>query len=120
MLLLCLESGCATIHEHQLLRQRAEKQNEDIVSHSCIHDQIIEQRKRPGGRVYSVSPQVYEESAVSEPLHRRGRALLEFSKKSKDVMQPIRIILNYDAVGHSSDRDCQNVGDVVKASVSYD
>ncbi|XP_019174894.1 PREDICTED: uncharacterized protein LOC109170300 isoform X3 [Ipomoea nil] len=115
LLLLCLESGHATIHDHQLLRQRAEKQNEDIVSHSCIHDQIIEQRKRPGRRVYSVSPQVYEESAVSEPLHRRGRALLEFSRKQpKDAMQPIRIILNYDAVGHSSDRDCQNVGDVVK------
>lgn len=114
LLLLCLESGHAIIHEHQVPRQRAEKQNEDIVSHSCIHDQIIEQRKRPGRRVYSVSPQVYEESSVSEPLHRRGRALLEFSRKPKDAMQPIRIILNYDAVGHSSDRDCQNVGDVVK------
>ncbi|VFQ99153.1 unnamed protein product [Cuscuta campestris] len=114
LLLLCFEFGQTSIHGHRLLRQGTEKENEDIITHSCIHDQIIEQRKRPGHRVYSVTPQVYEAPAVSEPIHRKGRALLGISRKSKDVMQPIRIILNYDAVGHSSDRDCQNVGDVVK------
>ncbi|CAH9100322.1 unnamed protein product [Cuscuta epithymum] len=116
LLLLCLEYVHASTHRHRLLREGTEKEKEDILSHSCIHDQIIEQRKRPGLRVYSVTPQVYDESAGSESLHRRGRALLEISRKPKDAMQPIRIILNYDAVGHSSDRDCQNVGDVVKAS----
>ncbi|KAK6115379.1 hypothetical protein DH2020_007648 [Rehmannia glutinosa] len=56
----------------------------------------------------------------SESLQRRGRALLgvpELSRKQNDSKQPIRIFLNYDAVGHSSDRDCRSVGDIVKASL---
>ncbi|KAK4599659.1 hypothetical protein RGQ29_009626 [Quercus rubra] len=69
---------------------------ENIASHACIHDQIIEQRRRPGLKVYSVTPQVYKESDTSKPLHQKG------------------IYLNYDAVGHSPDRDCRRVGDVVK------
>lgn len=41
--------------------------------------------------------------------------MLSVSEEDKDVVkQPIRIYLNYDAVGHSFDRDCQTVGDVVK------
>lgn len=70
-------------------------------------------------QVYSVTPQVYEESVASNPPHRRGRALLEISKEQNDVMQPIRIFLNYDAVGHSSERDCQKVGDIVKVSTYH-
>lgn len=114
LLLLCLETSLATFLDHQLLRQDLEKEDTSTISHSCIHDQIIEQRKRPGLQVYSVTPQVYEESVASTPPHRRGRALLEISKEQNDVMQPIRIFLNYDAVGHSSERDCQKVGDIVK------
>lgn len=118
-----LEAIYGTLQEHTLQRQGLENGDDYVISHSCIHDQIIEQRKRPGRQVYSVTPQVYEASDVSRPTHRRGRALLgisESSKQKKDVKQPIRIYLNYDAVGHSSDRDCQNVGDVVKASFSFD
>lgn len=115
MLLVCLETSLATLPDHELLRQ----EDKSTISHSCIHDQIIEQRKRPGLQVYSVTPQVYEESVVSNPPHHRGRALLEIPKEQNDVMQPIRIFLNYDAVGHSSERDCQKVGDIVKASTYH-
>ncbi|CAI9777817.1 unnamed protein product [Fraxinus pennsylvanica] len=117
LILLLLEAAYATTKELQLQRQRAEKGNENIISHSCIHDQIIEQRNRPGRKVYTVSRQVYEESGVSKPLQQRGRALLgvsELPRWHNDAKQPIRIYLNYDAVGHSSDRDCLNVGDIVK------
>ncbi|XP_076939014.1 uncharacterized protein LOC143607456 [Bidens hawaiensis] len=94
--------------------RRPENGGEIIQSHSCIHDQIIEQRrKRPGNKVFSVTPQVYHSSGG---LHRRGRELLQTSKSSflNNAKLPIRIYLNYDAVGHSTDRDCRNVGDIVK------
>lgn len=87
------------------------------MTHSCIHDQILHERRRPGRKEYSVTPQVYEESGLTRHQHRRGRSLLGLSSSSlldKDVKQPIRIYLNYDAVGHSPDRDCRNVGDIVK------
>ncbi|GAB2291324.1 hypothetical protein Dimus_025582 [Dionaea muscipula] len=103
--------------DNTLQRQGHKSRSESVNSHSCIHDQIIEERRRPGRQVYSVTPQVYEESGLSRPVHRRGRALLGISESSehpKDVMQPIRIFLNYDAVGHSPDRDCRSVGDIVK------
>ncbi|KAL9996310.1 putative leishmanolysin [Helianthus debilis subsp. tardiflorus] len=105
-------------HHHNELQQREPvKGGEDIASHSCIHDEIIEQRrKRSGNKVYSVTPQVYQ-AADTEPLHRTGRALLEIPKVSgfsKNSKQPIRIYLNYDAVGHSPARDCRNIGDIVK------
>ncbi|KAI8015100.1 Leishmanolysin-like peptidase [Camellia lanceoleosa] len=61
--------------------------------------------------------EVYEGSGISKTLHRKGRALLGISKsleQQNDVKQPIRIYFNYDAVGHSSDRHCRNVGDIVK------
>lgn len=114
------EAGQAIYQEHELQWRGSEKGTENIISHSCIHDQIIEQRKRPGLKVYSVTPQVYEEPSISKPLYRRGRALLEaseFSGKQEDEKQPIRIYLNYDAVGHSPDRDCRNVGDIVKVCI---
>ncbi|KAK9270702.1 hypothetical protein L1049_026285 [Liquidambar formosana] len=117
LILVLFEAANAKSQEHQLQWQRPEKGSENIVSHSCIHDQILEQRRRPGRKVYSVTPQVYKESGLSKPLHRKGRALLEVSdlvEKQKDAKQPIRIYLNYDAVGHSTDRDCRNVGDIVK------
>ena len=86
------------------------------LSHSCIHDEILHQRRRPGRNEYSVTPQVYQESnLLSSP--KRGRALLSISSPhlpEKDVKQPIRIYLNYDAVGHSPDRDCRSIGDIVK------
>lgn len=108
----------AKFDDNQLQRRGPEKGIENIASHSCIHDEIIEQRrKRPGSKVYSVTPQVYHQATEPEPLHRKGRALLEISEVSgfsKNVKQPIRIYLNYDAVGHSPARDCRNVGDIVK------
>ncbi|KAL8153971.1 hypothetical protein V2J09_011731 [Rumex salicifolius] len=101
--------------EHQLEWQGRE--GERINSHSCIHDQIIEERKRPGRQVYSVSPQVYKESDHSKEPKHTGRSLLGYSESaelSNEAKKPIRIYLNYDAVGHSPDRDCHNVGDIVK------
>ncbi|KAI9118444.1 hypothetical protein K1719_010776 [Acacia pycnantha] len=113
LLLACLEANDAKPQEYRLRTGGLEN---NIAPHSCIHDQILEQRKRPGRKVYSVAPQVYEPSHM-KPLHYKGRALLGVSTSSglqKDAKQPIRIYLNYDAVGHSPDRDCQNVGDIVK------
>ncbi|KAG5231025.1 leishmanolysin [Salix suchowensis] len=115
--LLCFQAIIAESHDQQLQGQSAERGIGNIVSHSCIHDQIIEERKRPGRQVYSVMPQVYGQSSNSKPLHGKGRALLGISESSlhqKDVKQPIRIFLNYDAVGHSPDRDCRKVGEIVK------
>ncbi|KAF8377459.1 hypothetical protein HHK36_030837 [Tetracentron sinense] len=117
LILVWIGSTNAKSQEHQLKWQGQEKRSKDIVSHSCIHDQILEQRRRPGLKEYSVTPQVYEESGFSKPLHSKGRALLGVPKLSeiqKDAWHPIRIYLNYDAVGHSPDRDCQSVGDIVK------
>ncbi|CAK9312628.1 unnamed protein product [Citrullus colocynthis] len=112
LLLLALDVAYAKSEDRQL-----ERGAESIVSHSCIHDQILEQKRRPGLKVYSVTPQVYDLSGAAKPLHRKGRALLgvsELSDQQKSAKQPIRIYLNYDAVGHSPDRDCQKVGDIVK------
>lgn len=70
----------------------------------------------------SVSAQVYVEPDVPNSFQRKGRALLgvsELSKKQNNVKKPIRIYLNYDAVGHSSDRDCRTVGDIVKGCNFY-
>lgn len=89
----------------------------NIVSHSCIHDQIIEQRRQPGREVYSVTPQFYDHSSTSNNVLHKGRSLLEISEvleHPKEAKQPIRIYLNYDAVGLSPDRDCRKVGDIVK------
>ncbi|KAF7817552.1 Leishmanolysin-like peptidase [Senna tora] len=112
----CLEAHNTKPQEQQLQWGGVEGRNENIVSHSCIHDQILEQRKRPGRQVYSITPQVYEPGHM-KPLHHKGRALLGVSTSSllrKDAKQAIRIYLNYDAVGHSPDRDCREVGDIVK------
>ncbi|KAH9604464.1 hypothetical protein KSS87_016379 [Heliosperma pusillum] len=103
--------------DYQNQLQKQERIVEHVGSHSCIHDQIIEQRKRPGRQVYSVTPQVYEEDGITKPLQPKGRSLLGVSESQEepdDAKQPIRIFLNYDAVGHSPDRDCRNVGDIVK------
>ncbi|CAN1273569.1 Leishmanolysin-like peptidase, partial [Linum perenne] len=102
--------------QYNLHLQSIDKGNEKIVSHSCIHDEIIEQRKRPGRTVYSVTPQVYSHSNISKTLNRKGRALLGLQELAvePDAKQPIRIFLNYDAVGHSPNRDCRKVGDIVK------
>ncbi|KAK7291166.1 hypothetical protein RIF29_06094 [Crotalaria pallida] len=117
LILALLVSNNAKVHEHHQLQWGGlEGKVENVASHSCIHDEILEQRKRPGRKVYSVTPQVYEPS-LTKPLQHKGRALLGVStspEPQKDVKQPIRIYLNYDAVGHSPDRDCQKVGDIVK------
>lgn len=120
LVLLILEAAVATTEESRSQRRVIDQDKENALSHSCIHDQIIEQRKRPGRKVYSVSAQIYVQPDVSKSVKRRGRALLGVSELPKwhtDVKLPIRIYLNYDAVGHSSDRDCRNVGDIVKASL---
>lgn len=65
-------------------------------------------------------PQVYHESR-GKAERVRGRHLLGVSSwraPQKNDRKPIRIYLNYDAVGHSPDRDCKNVGDIVKVSLS--
>nr|GEY39672.1 EGF-like domain, peptidase M8, leishmanolysin, Frizzled domain protein [Tanacetum cinerariifolium] len=117
LVLVLFDTSQAKFGEKDLRSRRAEN-GENIRTHSCIHDQIIEQRrKRPGNKVFSVTPQVYHGSSTSSHLHRKGRELLEAFKYSsfmKGVNLPIRIYLNYDAVGHSHDRDCRNVGDIVK------
>lgn len=105
---------------YHVQQQGQEREVRSINSHSCIHDQIIAQRRRPGRQVYSVTPQVYEEPSFTESLSRKGRALLGVSEsipQSEDGKWPIRIYLNYDAVGHSPDRDCRNVGDIVKVRI---
>ncbi|BBG94942.1 metalloendopeptidase [Prunus dulcis] len=117
LLVIWLETSNAQSQENTLQGQDPEWLSKSVASHSCIHDQILKQRRRPGRKVYTVTPQVYEGSGISQALHQRGRALLGISKCSvqqKDVKRPIRIYLNYDAVGHSPDRDCRNVGDIVK------
>lgn len=119
MILLWFEATTGKSREQNDLQweSRGRGSSENIVSHSCIHDQIVEERRRPGRKVYSVTPQVYEHPGIG---HNKGRSLLgipELLKHSKDVKQPIRIFLNYDAVGHSQDRDCREVGDIVKVGV---
>jgi leishmanolysin len=86
------------------------------LSHSCIHDEILHQRRRAGRKEYSVMPQVYH-VAQDRAERLRGRQLLGVSSwraPRSNVKKPIRIYLNYDAVGHSPDRDCKSVGDIVK------
>lgn len=119
LILALVEVHTAKSHEDQFQRGGLERYTEHIASHSCIHDQILEQRKRPGRKVYSITPQVYEPSLL-KPLQHKGRALLGVSTSSrpqKDAKEPIRIYLNYDAVGHSPDRDCREVGEIVKVSI---
>jgi len=119
LILAWLEVYNAKLPEHQFYWGGLEGRSENIASHSCIHDQILEQRKRPGRKVYSVTPQVYK-PGLSKHLQLKGRTLLGISTPSELLgieKQPIRIYLNYDAVGHSPDRDCQKIGDIVKVSV---
>ncbi|KAJ8494139.1 hypothetical protein OPV22_015860 [Ensete ventricosum] len=119
LLLVCFGGTDAKSQDSELLFSQNPKVREKDVqlTHSCIHDEILHQRRRPGQKEYSVTPQVYYQSSLSRSRHRGGRALLEVSSRpllQRDAKQPIRILLNYDAVGHSPDRDCQNVGDLVK------
>lgn len=100
------------------LGEHSEVWEKDVYrTHSCIHDDILHQRRQPGRKEYSVTPQVYRESSMLGSDVHRGRTLLDISASSsaqKNAKQPIRIFLNYDAVGHTSERDCRNVGDLVK------
>ncbi|KAF5195589.1 Leishmanolysin-like peptidase [Thalictrum thalictroides] len=117
LVLVCVKSANAEPQENKLQWQSHELGSKDVLSHSCIHDQLLEQRRKPGRKEYSVTPQVYAESSLSNSLQHKGRALLGISRlfeRQKDVKKPIRIYLNYDAVGHSPDRDCRTVGDIVK------
>ncbi|KAH9325918.1 hypothetical protein KI387_006096, partial [Taxus chinensis] len=97
-------------------RQKVEQVGEIPQSHSCIHDDILEQRRRFGHKEYSVTPQIYEDESGFVENYKKGRELLTIDKTNSQLekKQPIRIFLNYDAVGHSLDRDCRNVVDIVK------
>ena len=122
LLLVCFGGTGAKSQDSELLFSQNPKVGEKDVqlTHSCIHDEILHQRRRPGRKEYSVTPQIYYQSSLSRSRRSGGRALLEVSSApllQKDAKQPIRILLNYDAVGHSLDRDCQNVGELVKVNV---
>ncbi|KAJ3672797.1 hypothetical protein LUZ60_006171 [Juncus effusus] len=108
---ICTQQTFATTKEPST----GENPSNNYLTHSCIHDEILHQRRRSGKKEYSVMPQVYVGSASSDHRH-TGRTLLSLPHKTKSslIKQPIRIYLNYDAVGHSPDRDCQRVGDIVK------
>eukprot|EP00850_Spirogloea_muscicola_P006385 SM000030S11394 [mRNA] locus=s30:428293:434659:- [translate_table: standard] len=94
------------------------------LGHSCIHDEILAQRRRSGRPEYSVSPQVYEEvvrewASGAAEVRVAGRELLaepapEPAAAAEARHKPIRIFLNYDAIGLSPDRDCRAVNNVVK------
>lgn len=58
--------------------------------------------------------QVYDDQVEANVEDLHGRKLL--SDAELDKRQSIRIFLNYDAVGHSTDRDCHFVHDVVKVN----
>ncbi|KAK1291665.1 hypothetical protein QJS10_CPB17g02590 [Acorus calamus] len=111
-------TGCivANLVENLIDSQGLKGSGNEILSHSCIHDQILDQRRQPGQKVYSVTPQVYREDDFVTTYHHKGRSLLGNSQGGfhKDQKQPIRIFLNYDAVGSAPDRDCRVVGGVVK------
>lgn len=115
------EAGAGSGESKALFPQDADAGEKDVyLSHSCIHDEILHQRRRAGRKEYSVMPQVYHEPR--EKVERaRGRHLLSVSSwwTQKNVKKPIRIYLNYDAVGHSPDRDCKSIGDIVKVSLSH-
>ncbi|XP_027329186.1 uncharacterized protein LOC113845803 isoform X2 [Abrus precatorius] len=116
LILAWLGANNAKPQEHHFQGGGLERRIANTESHSCIHDQILEKRKRPGRKVYSVTPQVYE-PGLMKPLQHKGRVLLGVSTSSEpqeNEKKPIRIYLNYDAVGHSTDRDCQKIGDIVK------
>lgn len=113
-------TGAESQDKYPFLWQNLEAGEGDVyLTHSCIHDEILHQRRRPGRKEYSVTPQVYHEHSSSGSQQGGRRALLQVSTTpplQKDSKKPIRIYLNYDAVGHSLDRDCLNVGDLVKVS----
>uniref|UniRef100_A0A1D1YLX8 Leishmanolysin-like peptidase n=1 Tax=Anthurium amnicola TaxID=1678845 RepID=A0A1D1YLX8_9ARAE len=118
-LLLIWIGGASAISKGSLIHPQGNIGHDErhVLSHSCIHDEILQQRRRPGRKEYSVSPQLYGTPTISSFNHHRGRALLEVSPlldSEKESRRPIRIFLNYDAVGHSQDRDCRDVGDIVK------
>ncbi|RLN19843.1 uncharacterized protein C2845_PM02G04150 [Panicum miliaceum] len=102
LILFCTQGAGADSGESKaLFLQDVEAGEKDVyLSHSCIHDEILHQRRRAGRKEYSVMPQVYHES--------------QEKAEHRNVRKPIRIYLNYDAVGHSPDRDCKRVGDIVK------
>ncbi|CAK9859449.1 unnamed protein product [Sphagnum jensenii] len=86
-------------------------------SHSCIHDKILEQQRRIGVKQYKITPQVYEDEVeviMEDPHSRRLLSVSSRADAELEKHQPIRIFLNYDAVGHSTDRDCHSLHDVVK------
>jgi leishmanolysin len=88
-------------------------------SHSCIHDKILEQQRRIGVKQYKITPQVYEDEVeviMEDPHSRRLLSVSSRADAELEKHQPIRIFLNYDAVGHSTDRDCHSLHDVVKVN----
>lgn len=51
---------------------------------------------------------------MEDPHSRRLLSVPSRADAELEKHQPIRIFLNYDAVGHSTDRDCHSLHDVVK------
>jgi hypothetical protein len=63
--------------------------------------------------------QVYEDEVeviMEDPHSRRLLSVPSRADAELEKHQPIRIFLNYDAVGHSTDRDCHSLHDVVKVN----
>ncbi len=64
--------------------------------------------------------QVYDDQVEANVEDLHGRKLLSElpirADAELDKRQSIRIFLNYDAVGHSTDRDCHFVHDIVKVN----
>lgn len=117
MILLWLGSIAANADHEEVHWHEGER--DLLQSHSCIHDEILEQRRRPGWRDYTVTPQLYDIKYEALEGNRHGRTLLSESMREDSGLerrQPIRIFLNYDAVGHSPERDCKAVGEVVKVN----
>lgn len=117
VLLLCMGMMSSKVEPTFVEYQDRQSQGPEILTHSCIHDEILEQRQRSGSREYTVTPQAYgnEEEALVESW--QGRELLTIPSRigsTVEKRQAIRIFLNYDAVGHSPDRDCRSVGNIVK------
>ncbi|KAK7378689.1 hypothetical protein VNO80_04135 [Phaseolus coccineus] len=70
-----------------------EGRGENIASHSCLHDQLLEQRKQPGHKVYSITPQVYK-PVLLKHLQLKGRALLGISTPSELLGIAKRLVIS--------------------------
>ncbi|OEL38427.1 Uncharacterized protein BAE44_0000552 [Dichanthelium oligosanthes] len=81
-------AGADSGESKALFPQDLEAGEKDVyLSHSCIHDEILHQRRRAGRKEYSVMPQVYQ-----EPRQKADRALeqtVEWFRKALAV-EPVK------------------------------